>query len=95
MHAILGWWRKVAGDGAMPTVLRWRGWSFLFYSADGDEPPHVHVRKGRQEVKLWLHDASVAADRHVSAHELRQLRQQVREHRDMFLEKWHEHFGNR
>jgi hypothetical protein len=33
----------------MPTVLRWRGWTFLFYSADWREPPHVHARQGRQE----------------------------------------------
>ena len=76
----------------MPTVLRWRGWSFLFYSADWREPPHVHVRKGRQEVKFWLGDCSVAVARRVAEHELRLLQDQVRQHRQVFLEKWHEHF---
>ena len=64
--------------GTMPTVLRWRGWIFLFYSADGDEPPHVHVRKGRQEAKFWLGDSSVAAIRRVSDRELRALQAPVR-----------------
>ncbi len=79
----------------MPTVLRWRGWIFLFYSADGDEPPHVHVRKSRQEAKFWLSDGSVAATRRVSGRELRVLQALVRQHRDGFLERWHEHFGGR
>jgi Domain of unknown function (DUF4160) len=82
-------------SGIMPTVLRWRGWIFLFYSADGEEPPHVHVRKGRQEVKFWLADCGVAAMRRVSDRELRVLQAQVRQHRDAFLEGWHEHFGGR
>lgn len=77
----------------MPTILRWRGWTFLFYSADGTEPPHVHVRKGRQEVKFWLQDGSVATSRRVSDHELNQLRRKVLERQADFLETWHAHFG--
>jgi hypothetical protein len=53
----------------------------------------VHARKGRQEVKFWLSDCSVAAVRRVPQHELRALQQQVRQYRDEFLEKWHAHFG--
>jgi hypothetical protein len=77
----------------MPTVLRWRGWIFLFYSADWREPPHVHVRKGRQEVKFWLSDRSVAAARRVPQHDLSALQQKMRQYRGEFLEKWHAHFG--
>ena len=77
----------------MPTILRWKGWTFLFYSADWREPPHVHARKGRQEVKFWLDDCSVAASRRVPHHQLNALQQMVRRHRDEFLERWHEHFG--
>jgi hypothetical protein len=80
--------------GIVPTVLRWRGWIFLFYSADGHEPPHVHVRKGRQEVKFWLdQDCSVAVVRRVSAREIALLQRKVREQHDEFLRKWHEYFG--
>jgi hypothetical protein len=77
----------------MPTVLRWQGWTFLFYSADWREPPHVHARQGRQEAKFWLGDCSVASARRVSHHELNQLQHQVRQHREAFLARWHEHFG--
>ncbi|MGH6900394.1 MAG: DUF4160 domain-containing protein [Geminicoccaceae bacterium] len=66
---------------------------FLFYSADRREPPHVHARKGRQEVKFWLTDCSVVAVRRVPHHELGALQQRVRQHQAVFLEKWHAHFG--
>jgi Domain of unknown function (DUF4160) len=85
----------------VPTVLKWRGWIFLFYSADWRElfysadwrePPHVHARKGRQEAKFWLSDCSVAASRRVSHHELGALQRKVREQQEPFLESWHAHF---
>ena len=44
----------------MPTVLRWRGRRFYFYSSDGDEPPHVHVDHGGRTIKVWLHTLKVA-----------------------------------
>ncbi|WP_291603203.1 DUF4160 domain-containing protein [Bradyrhizobium sp.] len=31
----------------MPTVLRWRSYRAFFYSNEGNEPPHVHVRSAR------------------------------------------------
>jgi Domain of unknown function (DUF4160) len=44
----------------MPTVLRWRGRRFYFYSSDGDEPPHVHVDHGGRTIKIWLPSLKVA-----------------------------------
>jgi Domain of unknown function (DUF4160) len=74
----------------MPTILRW---SFLFYSANGSEPPHVHARKGRQEVKFWLHDCSIEASRRLPQRELGLLRQKVMQQQKAFLERCHAHFG--
>jgi len=36
----------------MPTLLRWKGYRFFFYSADGWEPPNVHVAKDGKEAKV-------------------------------------------
>jgi hypothetical protein len=44
----------------MPTVLRWGPYRAFFYSNEGGEPPHVHVRAGGREAKFWLHDISVS-----------------------------------
>jgi hypothetical protein len=40
----------------VPTVLRWGPYRAFFYSNEGDEPAHVHVRAGGKEAKFWLHD---------------------------------------
>jgi hypothetical protein len=40
----------------MPTVLRWGGYRAFFYSNEGGEPAHVHVRTGNKEAKIWLRD---------------------------------------
>ena len=46
----------------MPTLLRWKGYRFFVYSADGWEPPHVHVAKDGKEAKVWLNDLGVAVN---------------------------------
>ena len=38
----------------MPTVLRSGPYRLFFYSADRDEPPHVHVERDAQIAKFWL-----------------------------------------
>jgi hypothetical protein len=79
----------------MPTLLRWKGYRFFFYSADGWEPPHIHVAKDGSEAKVWLHDLSVAVNVGYSARELGDIIRKAREHRDAFLGAWNDHFANR
>ena len=38
----------------MPTILLIMGWRFFFYTNEGDEPIHIHVRKAEKECKYWL-----------------------------------------
>jgi hypothetical protein len=38
----------------MPTILYIRGWRLFFYANEGNEPPHIHARKGDVECKYWL-----------------------------------------
>jgi hypothetical protein len=77
----------------MPTLLRWRGYRFFFYSADGWEPPHVHVVKDGREAKIWLRDLNVAVNLGFSARDLNEIIGATREHRDAFLEAWNDYFG--
>ena len=44
----------------MPTLLRWNGYQFFFWSGDRGEPPHVHVKKGAVEAKVWLDPVALA-----------------------------------
>ncbi|KAB0679983.1 DUF4160 domain-containing protein [Aureimonas leprariae] len=78
----------------MPRVFVWKGWEFLFYSLDGSEPPHIHARSGRKELKIWLDSLKVARNSRCRPHEVGELLAVVSERRREFLERWHEHFGN-
>ncbi len=54
----------------MPTVLRWGRYRVFFYSNEGGEPPHVHVRSGNRELKIWLEDMTIAVNFRFPPHEL-------------------------
>jgi hypothetical protein len=40
--------------GEVPTILLVKGWRVFFYSNEGNEPMHVHARKGDAECKFWI-----------------------------------------
>ena len=44
----------------MPTVLRWDGYRFYFYSHEGAEPPHIHIDKAGSSAKFWLDPGALA-----------------------------------
>jgi hypothetical protein len=45
--------------------------------------------------KFSLNPVELASSDGFRSHELSKLRLIVIEHRDLFLEKWHEHFGDK
>jgi hypothetical protein len=78
----------------MPTVLRVGPYNFVFYGSDAGEPPHVHVKRDRQEAKFWIDPLIELENNHGFApHELTIVRKLVEEHREFLLEKWHEFFN--
>lgn len=77
----------------MPTVLRIKGFRFFFFSLENNEPPHIHVEHGSKVAKLWLDPINLASSTGFRSHELTKLRALVVEHRNVFLEKWYEHFS--
>ena len=80
----------------MPVVLRQDGFRFFFYSDEGNprEPPHIHVREGRDEAKFWLSPSvSLAYNDGLSAHTLNRVRNVVEKHRSILETAWHEHFS--
>lgn len=78
----------------MPTILRWGSYRAFFYSNERGEPAHVHVRAGNRELKVWLHDLTIAVNAGFPAHELGDILRHLKAHRDQLLAAWHEHFGN-
>ena len=77
----------------LPTVLVDGPYAFLFFSSDGSEPPHIHVRRDRSLVKFWLGPVSLSKNRGFGEHELRQIAQLVVKHEKTLLEAWHDYFG--
>ncbi|MEK6373060.1 MAG: DUF4160 domain-containing protein [Acidobacteriota bacterium] len=77
----------------MPNITKIGGYRFFFYSNDGVEPPHVHVRRERCSAKFWLSPVDLERSTRFVAHELNEIRQIVTRNREQFLEAWNEHFG--
>jgi hypothetical protein len=46
----------------MPTVLQVGRYRFFFFSNEGNEPPHIHVKASGDEAKFWLDPVQLAAN---------------------------------
>jgi hypothetical protein len=77
----------------MPTVLRIKGYRIGFFSADFDEPPHVHADKGGNQAKFWLEPLQLAKNAGFLRGELGEVFDLLRERRQELLTKWNEYFG--
>lgn len=77
----------------MPTVLRIGPYRFFFYSADGDEPPHVHVERDECVAKFWLDPIRLATSGGFRSAEPRQLNKIVAEQQRELMRCWNEFFG--
>jgi hypothetical protein len=80
----------------MPTVLRHGGLRFFFYSDEGTprEPPHIHVRQGDRETKLWLRPGLPEAYNYgFSQSEMRDLRDVIEANRERIETAWNKFFS--
>jgi Domain of unknown function (DUF4160) len=78
----------------MPTILLLEGYRFFFYSNENNEPPHIHVRKGNGEGKIWLEPTLEIAWLHdFTSREENKIWQIASEHLELFKTKWYEYFS--
>ncbi len=77
----------------MPTVLRIKGYRFGFFSADADEPTHVHVSRDGNQAKFWLDPVQLTKDAGFTRPELNEVFGLVQAHQQELLKGWHEYFG--
>jgi hypothetical protein len=77
----------------MPTVLRSGPYRVYFFSHEPNEPAHVHVDRDNLSAKFWLRPVALARNFGFAAHELRQIRALIGEHKERFLEVWNGHIG--
>jgi hypothetical protein len=78
----------------MPTVLRIGRFRFFFFSNEGREPPHVHVKAGGDEAKFWLDPVGLAANYGFNGRELNEIERLVRQHQVQLVEAWNEHWAS-
>lgn len=78
----------------MPTIYRWKGYRFHFYSDEGHEPPHIHIRHAENSCKYWLDPMSLAYNDGMKSSELTALEEIIKDHREEFIEKWNEYFAS-
>jgi hypothetical protein len=79
---------------SVPIIEEIGPYRLFFYSAEGIEPPHVHIRQDRATAKFWLNPVRLAASRRFGDHELQTLRKIVEENQQRIVEAWNEHFGD-
>lgn len=79
----------------MPKIADIQGpyWLF-FYSFDGAEPVHVHVRDQRSEAKFWVQPVTLPWNQGFSSREINEIRRIIVENEASIVEAWHEHCGN-
>jgi hypothetical protein len=77
----------------MPTVLRVGRYRFFFYSNEGREPPHIHIKAGEDEAKYWLDPVQLAGNYGFNGRELSEIERLIAQHRVALLEAWNEHLG--
>jgi len=89
--------RDVAAErDFMPTVFRYRGYRFFFYSNEGDplEPLHIHVIKGEKIAKVWVEpEIAVAQNYGMNPSELTKLGKIINDRKELIREFWNEHFN--
>jgi hypothetical protein len=76
----------------VPTVLIEAGFRFHFFSADGHEPPHIHVDKDGRRAKVWLGDVRVAKAGGFNQSDMKRILEIVQAKRQVFQEAWNEFF---
>lgn len=73
---------------SMPTIYRFEGFRFFFYSNEGNEPPHIHISKNDNEMKVWLHSLGVEFNFGFKKSEVRILLKIVKNNQKRFLLEW-------
>ena len=74
----------------MPTILKIGSFRFHFYSDEGQEPAHIHVRTNDGECKFWLARISLADNRGVRPHDLREIERHVYNNQALLLKAFYD-----
>lgn len=74
----------------MPVVLRIKGFKFFFFSEEGMEPVHIHVRKGSGVAKFWLSPVKLVYSEGFKKQELKAVIEIIEKHEIELIRAWNE-----
>ncbi|MCX7002101.1 MAG: DUF4160 domain-containing protein [bacterium] len=77
----------------MPEIFRTAGFVFFFYTNEGHEPLHVHVRHAGGHAKFWMEPIALDYSEGMKTNEVSRAKQLLLANQRMILEKWHEIHG--
>jgi hypothetical protein len=74
----------------MPELFREYGFVFFFYSNEGEEPIHVHVRKAGGFAKFWIEPVELDYSQGMKVSDLKVAEKLIFEHIELINLKWNE-----
>ncbi len=84
----------------MPKILLdFLGYSFFFWANENNEPPHVHVCKGKQTenaTKFWIRPGGVELVHNKSQipqNDLNKIARYIAQNRSRIITAWYDFFG--
>ena len=77
----------------MPTVLRYRGYRFFFYSNE-HKPKHIHVEKAEKVAKFTINPVELVQSKKFNSMEIRIIRVIIEQRQNLFNQAWNEYFNN-
>jgi hypothetical protein len=78
----------------MPEIFRKFGFVFFFYSNEGQEPMHVHVRKAGGFAKFWMEPIELEFSQGLKVQDIKQAEDLIIEHQQLIKDKWYEIHGS-
>lgn len=78
----------------MPEVFRKLGFVFFFYSNEGQEPIHVHVRKAGGFAKFWIEPVELDFAQGMKIADIKLAEELIYKNRELINTKWNEVHGS-
>ena len=78
----------------MPTILRVGPYRIFFYSADREEPRHVHVEHDKRVAKFWLDPVRIQKNNGFAERETRWIQQIIEDKETLLIEAWNDYFND-
>jgi hypothetical protein len=81
-------------DARQKESATWMDQEGMHVVGKGTEPAHIHIRSAEGECKFWLSPISLARNRGVPSHRIREIETIVYENQQFFPEKFNEYHGD-